>query len=67
MLLSMATACELCRTNGDLQNSHIIPEFFYRLIRDEMADLMREVRDIPCLAQAVARLGAAIQARQQAK
>jgi hypothetical protein len=24
----------LCKVNGDLQNSHIIPEFFYRLIYD---------------------------------
>lgn len=30
----MPPVCALCRTNSDLQNSHIIPEFFYRLIYD---------------------------------
>lgn len=30
----MPPLCALCRTNSDLQSSHIIPEFFYRLIYD---------------------------------
>lgn len=30
----MAAVCALCRTNGELQNSHIIPEFFYKLVYD---------------------------------
>src|SRR5437899_4461493 len=30
----MAAACALCKANGDLQNSHIIPEFFYKLVYD---------------------------------
>lgn len=33
-LVSMAPVCALCRANGDLLNSHIIPEFFYRLVYD---------------------------------
>ena len=24
----------MCKVNGDLQRSHIIPEFFYRLVYD---------------------------------
>lgn len=30
----MSTVCALCKMNGDLQNSHIIPEFFYKLVYD---------------------------------
>lgn len=30
----MAVVCALCKTNGKLQNSHIIPEFFYKLVYD---------------------------------
>lgn len=30
----MQAVCALCKKNGDIQNSHIIPEFFYRLIYD---------------------------------
>jgi hypothetical protein len=33
-LSAMPRICALCRTNSDLQNSHIVPEFFYRLIYD---------------------------------
>ena len=30
----MEAVCALCQMNGDLQNSHIIPEFFYKLLYD---------------------------------
>lgn len=30
----MAAVCALCKTSGELQNSHIIPEFFYKLVYD---------------------------------
>jgi hypothetical protein len=30
----MSGNCALCRATGDLQNSHIIPEFFYTLVYD---------------------------------
>ena len=30
----MSAICALCKANGDLQNSHIIPEFFFKLIYD---------------------------------
>ena len=30
----MATVCALCKNDRDLQNSHIIPEFFYKLVYD---------------------------------
>ena len=30
----MPVVCALCTVNGDLQNSHIIPEFFYKLTYD---------------------------------
>ena len=30
----MAAVCALCKRNGDLQNSHILPEFFYKLVYD---------------------------------
>jgi hypothetical protein len=34
IISAVAPFCALCRTSSDLQNSHIIPEFFYRLIYD---------------------------------
>jgi hypothetical protein len=31
----MPSVCALCKNNADLQNSHIIPEFFYKLVYDK--------------------------------
>lgn len=31
----MPSVCALCRTNSDLKNSHILPEFFYKLVYDK--------------------------------
>ena len=35
MFFTMSAVCALCKANGDLQNSHIIPEFFYKLVYDQ--------------------------------
>jgi hypothetical protein len=31
---SVSTVCALCKTESELQNSHIIPEFFFKMIYD---------------------------------
>ncbi len=34
MNTDLATVCALCKNNDNLQNSHIIPEFFYKMVYD---------------------------------
>lgn len=42
----MAAVCALCKTNGELRNSHIIPEFFYKLVYDPSPRRFRVVSAI---------------------
>ena len=37
----MTALCALCKKTADLQNSHIIPEFFYKLVYDKQPKRFR--------------------------
>jgi hypothetical protein len=53
----MPPICALCRTNPDLQNSHIIPEFFYRLIYDAKPRRFKIVSTTPSKPERFAQKG----------
>ena len=39
----MISICALCRKNEELQNSHIIPEFYYKMVYDQVPRRFRVV------------------------
>lgn len=53
----MPPFCALCRINSDLQNSLIIPEFFYRLIYDAKPRRFRIVSAKPSEPETFAQKG----------
>jgi hypothetical protein len=55
--LAQAAICALCRTNGDLQNSHILPEFFYKMIYDLSPRRFRVISTEPNVAETFGQKG----------
>jgi hypothetical protein len=47
----MATVCALCKVNEDVQNSHIIPEFFYRMVYDPQPRRFRVLSTEPSVPE----------------
>jgi hypothetical protein len=54
---AMSPVCALCRLNPDLQNSHIIPEFFFRLIYDIKPRRFHLISTEPCERERFAQKG----------
>jgi hypothetical protein len=47
----MAKVCALCKVNGDLQRSHIIPEFFYKMVYEAQPRRLRVVSAEPSVPE----------------